>query len=64
MVVEIGMFTYEWIIRQRRSSRTVSVDLESCLHEAGAALEVQDGGESRPRRLEEISAITEEMHVS
>ena len=40
-----------------RSSRAVSVDLESCLHEAGAALEVQDGGESRPRRLEEISTI-------
>lgn len=64
VIVEIGMFTYEWIIRIRhkhssRSRRSASVDLELCLREAAAALQVQGGGsgaESRPR-LKEISAI-------
>ena len=60
MIVEIGMFTYEWIIRirHRRSSRSrsASVGLELCLHEAAAALQVQGDGESRTQ-LKEISAI-------
>ena len=56
VIVEIGMFTYEWIIRHKCSSRAASVDLELCLHEAAAALQVQGDGESRSR-LKEISAI-------
>ena len=64
MIVEIGMFTCEWIIRIRHkrsswSRRSASVDLELCLREAAAALHAQGGGsgaESRPR-LKEISAI-------
>ena len=60
VIVEIGMFTYEWIIRirHRRSSQSQSASegLELCLHEAAAALQVQGDGESRPQ-LKEISAI-------
>ena len=56
VIVEIGMFTYEWIIRHKCSSRAASVDLELCLHEAAAALQVQGDGKSRSR-LKEISAI-------
>jgi len=60
MIVEIGMFTYEWIIRIRHrhssQSQSASEGLELCLHEAAAALQVQGDGESRPQ-LKEISAI-------
>ncbi|MCD6203469.1 MAG: MotA/TolQ/ExbB proton channel family protein [Methanophagales archaeon] len=56
MIVEIGMFTYEWIIRIRHRRSSASEGLELCLHEAAAALQVQGDGESRPQ-LKEISAI-------